>query len=150
VLLGAEGRFTLELDRVRITGTIDRVEVSPDGTTVIVDLKTGRTPPTAAQTAAHPQLAAYQLAARSGAVPGGGTLGGAKLVYVARPASGRGYTERAQQPFDDEAEAAFRERLAEVARTMAAAGFDGPAELGFGSPFGAWQYRVHLIPAVSA
>lgn len=150
VLLEAEGRFTLEIDRVRVTGTIDRVEVSPDGTTVIVDLKTGRTPPTAAQTAAHPQLAAYQLAARSGAVPGGGSLGGAKLVYVARPAHGRGYTERAQQPFDDEAEGEFRERLADVARTMAASGFDGPAELGFGSRFGAWQYRVHLIPAVSA
>ena len=41
VLLGAEGRFTLVVDRVRITGTIDRVEASPDGTTVIVDLKTG-------------------------------------------------------------------------------------------------------------
>lgn len=180
VLLEAEGRFTLEVDRVRITGTIDRVEVSPDGTTVIVDLKTGRTPPTVAQTAVHPQLAAYQLAARSGAVGAvsrhdakaggaelvaakldGGTkpegakldgakLGGAKLVYVARPAHGRGYTERAQQPFDDEAEAAFRERLGEVAQTMAASVFDGPSELGFGSRFGAWQYRVHLIPAVSA
>ncbi|MFE6967491.1 PD-(D/E)XK nuclease family protein [Agromyces sp. NPDC057679] len=150
VLLEAEGRFTLELGRVRITGTIDRVEASADGTTVIVDLKTGRTPPTAAQTAAHPQLAAYQLAARAGAVPNRGTLGGAKLVYLAKPASGNAYTERAQQPFDDEAEALFRERLEAVARTMAGAAFDGPAELGFGSRFGAWQYRVHLVPAVSA
>ncbi|MFF2277387.1 PD-(D/E)XK nuclease family protein [Agromyces sp. NPDC058126] len=150
VLLEAEGRFTLELGRVRITGTIDRVEASADGTTVIVDLKTGRTPPTAAQTAAHPQLAAYQLAARAGAVPNRGTLGGAKLVYLAKPASGNAYTERAQQPFDDEAEALFRERLEAVAQTMAGAAFDGPAELGFGSRFGAWQYRVHLVPAVSA
>ncbi|MFF2271061.1 PD-(D/E)XK nuclease family protein [Agromyces sp. NPDC058136] len=150
VLLEAEGRFTLELGRVRITGTIDRVEASPDGTTVIVDLKTGRTPPTAAQTAAHPQLAAYQLAARAGAVPNRGTLGGAKLVYLAKPTSGNGYTERAQQPFDDDAEAAFRERLEQVAQTMAGGVFDGPAELGFGSRFGAWQYRVHLVPAVSA
>ncbi|GAA1791398.1 UrvD/REP family ATP-dependent DNA helicase [Agromyces lapidis] len=150
VLLEAEGRFTLEVGRVRITGTIDRVEASADGTTVIVDLKTGRTPPTAAQTAAHPQLAAYQLAARAGAVPNRGHLGGAKLVYLAKPASGKGYTERAQQPFDDEAEALFRERLEAVAQTMAGGAFDGPAELGFGSRFGAWQYRVHLVPAVSA
>ncbi|WP_306894111.1 UrvD/REP family ATP-dependent DNA helicase [Agromyces albus] len=150
VLLGAEGRFTLIVDRVRITGTIDRVEASPDGTTVIVDLKTGRTPPTAEQTAAHPQLAAYQLAARAGEVPHAGTQGGAKLVYLARPTRGVGYTERAQQPFDDDAEAAFRERLAAVARTMAGAEFEGPAELGFRSRFGAWQYRVHLVPAVSA
>ncbi len=150
LLLGAEGRFTVDVDRVRLSGTIDRVEASPDGTTVIVDLKTGRTPPTAAETAQHPQLAAYQLAARAGAVPNGGALGGAKLVYVARPVGGVAFTERAQQPFDDEAEAAFRERLAAVARAMAAGEFEGPGELGFRSRFGAWQYRVHLVPAVSA
>ncbi|WP_022894512.1 UrvD/REP family ATP-dependent DNA helicase [Agromyces subbeticus] len=150
VLLGAEGRFTLIVDRVRISGTIDRVEASADGTTVIVDLKTGRTPPSVAETAAHPQLAAYQLAARAGEVPDAGTLGGAKLVYLAKPARGSAFTERAQQPFDAEAEAAFRERLAAVARTMAGSEFDGPAELGYRSRFGGWQYRVHLVPAVSA
>ncbi|WP_448810556.1 PD-(D/E)XK nuclease family protein [Agromyces bauzanensis] len=150
VLLGAEGRFTLVVDRVRITGTIDRVEASPDGTTVIVDLKTGRTPPTAEQTARHPQLAAYQLAARGGEVPNAGTTGGAKLVYLAKPVRGVGYTERAQQPFDDDAEAEFRVRLAEVGRVMAGSTFEGPGELGFRSRFGAWQYRVHLVPAVSA
>lgn len=150
VLLGAEGRFTLVVDRVRLTGTIDRVEASPDGTTVIVDLKTGRTPPTAEQTAQHPQLASYQLAARAGEVPNAGAIGGAKLVYLAKPARGLGFTERVQQPFDDEAEAAFRERLAEIGRIMAGSTFDGPGELGFRSRFGAWQYRVHLIPAVSA
>ena len=150
VLLGAEGRFTIVSGRVRITGTIDRVEASPDGTTVIVDLKTGRTPPTAAQTATHPQLAAYQLAARGGVVPTAGIAGGAKLVFVARPVGGLQYTERAQQPFDDDDEAAFRERLDAVGRIMAGAAFDGPAEVGPRSRFGDWQYRVHLVPAVSA
>lgn len=150
VVLGAEGRFTLVSGRVRITGTIDRVEASPDGTTVIVDLKTGRTPPTAAKTAEHPQLAAYQLAARAGALPNAGRLGGAKLVYVARPVGGRLYTERAQQPFDDEAEAAFRSRLDEVAGIMAGASFESPVEFAHGSRFGDWQYRVHLVPAVCA
>lgn len=150
VLLGAEGRFTLIVDRVRITGTIDRVEASADGTTVIVDLKTGRTPPTVEQAARHPQLAAYQLAARAGEVPNAGVIGGAKLVYLARPARGVGYTERVQQPFDDEAETAFRERLAAVGGIMAGNTFEGPGELGFRSRFGAWQYRVHLVPAVSA
>lgn len=150
VVLGAEGRFTLVSGRVRITGTIDRVEASPDGTTVIVDIKTGRTPPTAAKTAEHPQLAAYQLAARAGVLPNAGRLGGAKLVYVARPVGGRLYAERAQQPFDDEAEAAFRSRLDEVARVMAGASFDSPVEFAHGSRFGDWQYRVHLVPAVCA
>ncbi|SIO20646.1 UrvD/REP family ATP-dependent DNA helicase [Agromyces cerinus] len=150
VLLGAEGRFTLVIGRVRISGTIDRVEASADGTTVIVDLKTGRTPPSAAETAAHPQLAAYQLAARAGEVPNNGTLGGAKLVYLAKPTRGNAFTERAQQPFDDEAEGEFRERLDSVARTMSGSEFEGPAELGYRSRFGGWQYRVHLVPAVSA
>jgi RecB family exonuclease len=150
VLLGAEGRFTLIVDRVRITGTIDRVEASADGTTVIVDLKTGRTPPTAAQTAAHPQLAAYQLAARAGEVPNAGVLGGAKLVYLAKPSRGDAFTERAQQPFDDEAEAAFRARLADVARTMSGNEFDAAVDAGPRSRFGTWTYRVHLVPAVSA
>lgn len=150
VLLGAEGRFSITVDRVRITGTIDRIEASPDGTTVIVDLKTGRTAPTFAQTAAHPQLAAYQLAARQGAVPSAGVLGGAKLVYVATPSRGLAYTERAQQPFDDEAEAEFRERLAGVGRIMAGSSFEGSTEHGHRSRFGSWQYRVHLVPAVSA
>ncbi|MFF2369761.1 PD-(D/E)XK nuclease family protein [Agromyces sp. NPDC058110] len=150
VLLGAEGRFTITVDRVRITGTIDRIEASPDGTTVIVDIKTGRTPPTFAQTAAHPQLAAYQLAARQQAVPSAGVLGGAKLVYVAPPSRGLAYTERAQQPFDEEAEAAFRARLGDVGRVMAGAVFEGSTDPGPRSRFGSWQYRVHLVPAVSA
>ncbi|WP_067881695.1 UrvD/REP family ATP-dependent DNA helicase [Agromyces aureus] len=150
VLLGAEGKFTITVDRVRITGTIDRIEASADGTTVIVDIKTGRTPPTYPQTAAHPQLAAYQLAARQQAVPSAGVQGGAKLVYVATPSRGLAYTERAQQPFDDEAETAFRERLAEVGRVMAGSTFEGSTEPGPRSRFGSWQYRVHLVPAVSA
>jgi RecB family exonuclease len=150
VLLGAEGRFTLIVDRVRISGTIDRVEASADGTTVIVDLKTGRTPPTGAETTAHPQLAAYQLAARAGEVPNAGVLGGAKLVYLAKPSRGAGFTERAQQPFDDEAETAFRARLAAVARTMAGNEFDSAVDAGPRSRFGTWTYRVHLVPAVSA
>jgi superfamily I DNA/RNA helicase/RecB family exonuclease len=150
VVLGAEGRFTLVSGRVRVTGTIDRVEASSDGTTVIVDIKTGRTPPTAAKTAEHPQLAAYQLAARAGELPNAGRAGGAKLVYVARPVGGRLYTERAQQPFDDEAESAFRSRLDEVATVMAGASFDSPVEFPHGSRFGDWQYRVHLVPAVCA
>jgi superfamily I DNA/RNA helicase/RecB family exonuclease len=150
VLLGAEGRFTLVAGRTRLTGTIDRVEASVDGTTVIVDLKTGSTPPTAAETAAHPQLAAYQLAARAGEVPNAGVLGGAKLVYVAKATASTAYTEKAQQPFDDDAEVAFLDRLDRVARVMAGAEFETSAELPFRSRFAAWHYRVQVVPAVSA
>ncbi|GLI28437.1 DNA helicase [Agromyces rhizosphaerae] len=151
VLLGAEGRFSLELGRTVLRGTVDRVERSADGTVVIVDLKTGRRVPTAGAMPEHPQLAAYQAAARDGAVPlGDGELGGAKLVFVAKPASGRAYSERAQQPFDDEAAAAFAERVEAAGRIMAGSTFDGPLELGYRSPLGAWEYRVQLVKAVSA
>ena len=60
------------------------------------------------------------------------------------------FTERAQQPFDDEAEAVPRATRERSARTMSGSEFEGPGELGFRSRFGAWQYRVHLVPAVSA
>ncbi|WP_286309838.1 UrvD/REP family ATP-dependent DNA helicase [Agromyces mangrovi Wang et al. 2018] len=151
VLLQAEGRFTLELGRTLVRGTVDRVERSADGTVVIVDLKTGRTLPSVAGMPGHPQLGAYQAAARDGAVPvGDGEPGGAKLVFVAKPASGRAYTERVQQPFDDEASAAFAARVGAVGRIMAGSTFDGPLELGYKSPLGRWEYRVQLVKAVSA
>ena len=77
-------------------------------------------------------------------------LGGAKLVYLAKPGRGAAFTERAQQPFDDEAETAFRARLAGVARTMSGNEFDAAVDAGPRSRFGTWTYRVHLVPAVSA
>ncbi|WP_353810337.1 PD-(D/E)XK nuclease family protein [Agromyces sp. SYSU T00194] len=150
-LLGAEGRFSLELGRTLVRGTVDRVERSDDGTVVIVDLKTGRSMPAVNGMASHPQLGAYQAAAREGVVPlDGGELGGAKLVFVAKPTSGRAYSERVQQPFDDEAAAAFAERVDAAGRIMAGARFDGPLELPHRSPLGAWEYRVQLVKAVSA
>ncbi|QTX04278.1 UrvD/REP family ATP-dependent DNA helicase [Agromyces archimandritae] len=162
VLLGAEGRFTLETGRVRITGTIDRVERSADGTTVIVDLKTGRTPPSVKGMKQHAQLGAYQLAARAGAVAGRGAdaageaigghdvIGGAKLVFVAVPSSKLAYTERVQQPFDEEEAQAFADRLDVVGRLMAGFRFESPASVDRNSTFKAWHYRVQLVPAVSA
>lgn len=168
ILLGAEGSFRLRVGRVELHGTIDRIETSPDGTTVIVDVKTGRTPPTGPQLATHAQLAAYQLAHREGAldelldagaaeaaesgaaVPAELLPGGAKLVYVAKPSRGTEFTVLTQQPFDEEAADGFRARLESVGRIMAGSTFAGPTETGHGSHFGAWHYRVQLVPAVSA
>ncbi|MFC6355045.1 PD-(D/E)XK nuclease family protein [Luethyella okanaganae] len=162
VLVGAEGGFEVNFDRITLSGSIDRVERSADGTTVIVDLKTGKRLPTITGMPEHPQLAAYQLAFDEGAFdeasnslddPGRDvalTLGGAKLVFVANPANGAGYTERVQQPFDAEAFEAFRERVRAVAAALSGARFDGPTQLAFRDPLGAWEYRIHLVPAVSA
>ncbi|HEU4909912.1 MAG TPA: ATP-dependent DNA helicase [Propionibacteriaceae bacterium] len=89
-LLGTEVEFTCELnlgtDRVHLSGSADRVERDPDGRIRIVDFKTSKTVPTAADIALHDQLGVYQLAVQQGAfaaVAGKGARpGGAELVYL--------------------------------------------------------------------
>ncbi|MGW7266892.1 ATP-dependent helicase [Streptomyces sp. NPDC054842] len=53
---------------VRIRGSMDRVETDTEGRAYVVDFKTGKQAPTAADVARHPQLAVYQLAVDRGAV----------------------------------------------------------------------------------
>ena len=76
--------------QVRVRGSMDRVEEGADGRAYVVDFKTGRTVPTAAEVDHHPQLAVYQLAVREGAVdevfgrrP---EPGGAELVHLRQAA----------------------------------------------------------------
>lgn len=72
---------------VRIRGSMDRVETDAEGNAYVVDFKTGKAKPTAAEVESHAQLAVYQLAVREGAVdelfhgtrP---TPGGAELVQL--------------------------------------------------------------------
>ncbi|MFH8608100.1 ATP-dependent helicase [Streptomyces sp. NPDC018029] len=52
---------------VRVRGSMDRVEQDAEGRAYVVDFKTGKHSPTAAEVARHPQLAVYQLAVREGA-----------------------------------------------------------------------------------
>ncbi|MGW1613507.1 ATP-dependent helicase [Streptomyces sp. NPDC002285] len=88
VTLGA-GEF-----EVRIRGQMDRVEADGDGRAYVVDFKTGKHAPSAAEVARHPQLAVYQLAVSEGAVdeafdgvrPG---PGGAELVQLRQGAAKR-------------------------------------------------------------
>ncbi|MEU9208348.1 ATP-dependent DNA helicase [Streptomyces sp. NPDC048415] len=53
---------------VRIRGSMDRVEADTEGRAYVVDFKTGKQAPSAAEVTHHPQLAVYQLAVREGAV----------------------------------------------------------------------------------
>ncbi|MFF6976449.1 ATP-dependent helicase [Streptomyces sp. NPDC008343] len=53
---------------VRIRGQMDRVEADGEGRAYVVDFKTGKQAPSAAEVARHPQLAVYQLALNEGAV----------------------------------------------------------------------------------
>ena len=89
-LLGTEVAFSCEVElgdeRVRLTGSADRVERDVDGRIRIVDFKTSRSVPTAADVAQHDQLGVYQLAVQQGAfddLAGAGCRpGGAELVYL--------------------------------------------------------------------
>ncbi|MGQ4387249.1 ATP-dependent helicase [Streptomyces sp. SAS_270] len=77
---------------VRIRGSMDRVETDTEGRAYVVDFKTGKQAPSAAEVARHPQLAVYQLAVREGAVDeafGGARPepGGAELVQLRQGAA---------------------------------------------------------------
>jgi superfamily I DNA/RNA helicase/RecB family exonuclease len=97
---------------VRIRGQMDRVETDREGRAYVVDFKTGKHAPTAAEVARHPQLAVYQLAVREGAVDDvfGGTRpepGGAELVQLRQAAARRDGGEtlpkvQAQEPLQGE------------------------------------------------
>ncbi|KOV60160.1 helicase UvrD [Streptomyces sp. MMG1121] len=79
---------------VRIRGQMDRVEADGDGRAYVVDFKTGKQAPSAAEVARHPQLAVYQLAVREGAVDEAfdgvrPQPGGAELVHLRQGAAKR-------------------------------------------------------------
>ncbi|MFG2717547.1 ATP-dependent helicase [Streptomyces sp. NPDC048416] len=79
---------------VRIRGSMDRVEKDVEGRAYVVDFKTGKQAPTAADVATHPQLAVYQLAVREGALDEAfdgrrPSPGGAELVHLRQAAPQR-------------------------------------------------------------
>ncbi|MFE1414745.1 ATP-dependent helicase [Streptomyces sp. NPDC085524] len=107
--VATEHEFDVTLDAgdyaVRIRGSMDRVEADPQGRAYVVDFKTGKSSPTKAEVARHPQLAVYQLAVREGAVdevfdglrP---EPGGAELVQLRQGSDDPKI--QAQQPLDGE------------------------------------------------
>ncbi|MGB7363934.1 MAG: PD-(D/E)XK nuclease family protein, partial [Rhodococcus sp. (in: high G+C Gram-positive bacteria)] len=103
---------------VHLRGRIDRLERDPDGRPVVVDVKTGKNPATAAATADHAQLATYQVALAAGAVEGeeAGDPGGGRLVYVAKPNRKTGATERTQAPLSGETLDTWRTVVVDAAR----------------------------------
>ncbi|MCP2274717.1 UvrD-like helicase C-terminal domain-containing protein [Nocardia amikacinitolerans] len=108
---------------VRIKGRVDRLERDAMGRFVIVDVKTGKTPISKQAAADHAQLATYQVAAALGALDenaGGSTEsaaepGGARLVYVAKPSSKEGATQRMQEPLDRAALDKWRDTIHDAA-----------------------------------
>ena len=85
-LVAVEEPFDVEFDDVRLRGRVDRLERDRRGRLVVVDLKTGKSKPSATDIPEHPQLGAYQLAVELGAfseIAGSEEPGGAMLVQLA-------------------------------------------------------------------
>jgi len=83
-------------------------------------------------------------------IPADAVRGGAKLLFVASRVGGRLFRETVQEQLDEGALDAFRERIRMAAEVMAGTVFPGVDGLDDRDPLGAYPYRVHIIPAVSA
>ncbi|CAN5315699.1 ATP-dependent DNA helicase [soil metagenome] len=155
-LVGAESRFRLEIDEAEVNGSIDRVERAPDGSVVIVDLKTGSPITSQARIDEHAQLQAYQLAYAEGVLDeylgelGPHSAGGAKLLYVKKGVRSKLYREAVQQVLDADQLEAFRTRIRLAAAGMAAAAFEGALELTGFQAGGASALTIHRVPEVSS
>lgn len=149
-LLDSEGSFQLRLGPALLVGTIDRLELTIEGTVVIVDLKTGKTVPSKAEVATHAQLGSYQLALETGVIEQAGARpsGGAKLVFVSQGVNGRAYKEVRQLPMGADESDAMRDRVVHAAEGMAAARFLAVISREEYDPHSAYRYRLHVIPAV--
>ncbi|MEV8337448.1 PD-(D/E)XK nuclease family protein [Leucobacter sp. NPDC077196] len=175
-LLGKEALFTATIDRAELRGQADRLEArsNRDGEPeiTVLDLKTGRTPPSKVAAEAHAQLQAYQIGVMIGAFESVAPVtaegapdvhppelateaawrvsGGARLLYVHPDAvKGSGFIERVQQPLSAEAREAFMERVAQAARVMAAGAFTARVEHHCSDPHQHGNCRLHVIPSVS-
>jgi RecB family exonuclease len=138
---------------VILSGYIDRVELTPEGSVVIMDLKTGkREPQTDAKVIDNPQLAAYQLAFEAGAIPAaaGHQPGGAKLLVLRPTATRADYATPWQPPFDDDRREAFLTRIRTAVAAMRGTSFRAPYEEHCRDDHSYGLCRIHTIGAVSA
>lgn len=124
-VVAVEEPFAVQVGRVLLRGTVDRLERLPDGEdgvprVRVVDLKTGRSPVSGDAVTRHAQLGAYQEAVAAGAFAertGGATSGGAALVYVGT--ANRSPSLREQVAVTDDPEPAWaRDLLDDVATTV--------------------------------
>jgi superfamily I DNA/RNA helicase/RecB family exonuclease len=122
-LIAIERDFLVRLgDDLQIRGRVDRLELDESGRLVVVDLKTGRSTPTEAEVADHPQLAAYQAAIEAGAFDESAEAGGAALVHLGGARNGAKVQGQAALA-ETEDPGWAREMVSRTAQTMAASTF---------------------------
>ena len=63
--VGIEQKFTMEMDGLKFTGKMDRVDKGPSGQYTVTDYKTGKTPTKKSEIAHDVQMNLYALAAKS-------------------------------------------------------------------------------------
>ncbi|WP_427868584.1 PD-(D/E)XK nuclease family protein [Leucobacter luti] len=173
-LVGREAAFRIPIERAVLRGVADRLESRrmADGReeVTVLDLKTGKTPPSMPKVEAHAQLQAYQLGVLMGAFsppegpdgqeePGGAedaqraepaVSGGARLLYVHPGATKKAeFFELGQAPISDEARDGLIARVAEIARVMAAGEFTARVEHHCSDSHQPGSCRLHIIEAVS-
>ncbi|MFV0425907.1 MAG: PD-(D/E)XK nuclease family protein [Beutenbergiaceae bacterium] len=116
-----EQDFDVQVGQARLRGRMDRLEVTDAGLRV-VDLKTGSTAATVADTARHAQLGSYQLAVTEGGV-GPHPSAGAALVYVGTTAKSATVREQGALADDPQPDWA-RELIDHTVQTLQAAEFE--------------------------
>ena len=102
-MIAVERDFDVVVGDARLRGRVDRLERDRAGRPVVVDLKTGKSKPTPAELAVHPQLGAYQLAVQHHGFAGvatGEEPGGARLVQLGREV--KRYEDQQQPPLGEQ------------------------------------------------
>jgi superfamily I DNA/RNA helicase/RecB family exonuclease len=123
-LVAIEQAMRVQVGQVLITGQVDRLERDRDGGAIVVDLKTGSTKLSAAETERHPQLGVYQLAVLLGAFEQLGVTrpGGAELVQVGDAGLAAQVRVQRQRALADDPDPEWAASLVETV----AAGMAGP------------------------
>jgi len=145
------------VNRARVSGVVDRIEVDADGGVRIIDLKTVAATKSAAAIEADAQLGAYQLAYADGAfdtvldavlegLPH--QASGARLLYVREGKKGADYHEAVQAPLDAEQLEGFRERLRRAVAAVAVARLTGVRTIDR-FDFAAAAHRIHRVGPVT-
>ncbi len=167
-LLANEASFVLPIEFANLRGNADRIEAMPlaEGgfEITVVDLKTGRKVPSAAELKQHAQLQAYQLGVLRGAfVDAEGhsieavAASQARLLFVhpdtlskTRARQGEKYTEIVQNELSESQQQELEQRVREVGRVMAGANFTARLEHHCEDQYAASRAcSIHIIPAVS-